>query len=351
MKKFAFLVLVSIFFLGTAGTGSASDARTWNLRFTGTDNETHPSVANGLIPWTREVERVTNGRVRIRYFNPNTIAPATEIPTSIESGAIDMGVVDHGRTAGLFPLHDVFVLPLLSNSSTAHGLAAWRVYQQTPALQNEMRKYKILGYWGGGGLHILTLNRPVRSLEDLKGMRITAMHRAAGDTVAALGANPVVMPVPDYYMALSRKTADGALFSMLAAPSIKLDELVKHATVVNILRDLRFVGMNWDVWNSFPPEIQKAIESISGDEAFARRISEAMDSADIVGRKVLEGAGCSFYTLSPEEFARWVDACKDLDQVWLDRVVKAGAATREEAEALLKTVREAGVAASAEIAK
>ena len=99
-----------------------AEAKTWNLRFTGSDFEAHPSVANGLKPWFKDIEKATNGQVKIRYFNPNTIAGVNEVVSSLESGAIDMGTIDHARNAGRFPLHDVFVLPMLTGSSTAQGI-------------------------------------------------------------------------------------------------------------------------------------------------------------------------------------------------------------------------------------
>lgn len=319
-----------------------SQAKTWNLRFTGSDFEGHPSVANGFLPWIRDVEKATNGQVKIRYFNPNTICPVNELVSGVEKGVVDIITVDHSRFAGRFPIHDVFALPLLSGNSVAHGIMCWRIFQETPALQEEMKSMKILGYWGGGNCQIMTKDKPVTKLEDMKGLRIACPGKAFADVASALGADPIIIPVMDTYMALSRSSADSMLGSELVVDSIKVQEMLHHVTLASLIKGVRFVGINWKVWNSFPPEIQKAIESTCLSEAFAVRISDTLVKGDLVGHDVLTKAGATFYTLEPEEYQRWVKACSGLDKAWVDRVVKAGALSQADAEALLAKVRTTG---------
>ncbi|MGN1038949.1 MAG: TRAP transporter substrate-binding protein DctP [Mailhella sp.] len=347
MKKSLIIALATAALL-CFGHGFA-EAKTWNLRFTGSDFEGHPSVAKGLIPWFKEIEKATNGQVKIRYFNPNTIAPVNEIVTSIESGAIDMGAIDHARNAGRFPLHDVFVLPMMNSCSTAQGITAWRLLQESPLLQKEMASVKVLGYWGGGSMQVMTKDRPVKTLEDMKGLRMACLSKPFANAVEALGANPITVPLPDLYMTLSRNTADSTLFSLLAAGSIKIHNIIKHVTVVSLMKDVRFVGMNKALWDSFPPDIQKAIESTCMSEEWAVRMSQVMDNADAAGRDLLTKSGAKFYSLDEKEHAKWVEACATLDKAWLDKVVNLGT-DRAEAEALLKRVREVGGSVSSSLA-
>lgn len=350
MKSRALGILLTLVFMLCLSTGAwcADDQKTWNLRFTGPDVETHPSVANGFLPWFKDVEKATNGRVKIRYFNPNTIAPVNEIVTSIESGAIDMGTIDHARNAGRFPLHDVFVLPMLTGNSTAQGVAAWKVYQDTPALQKEMDSMKVLGYFGGGSMQVMTKNKPVEKLEDMKGLRMATLSKPFADAAQALGANPITIPVTDFYTSLSRNTVDSALFSNLAAGSIKIQDLIKNVTIADLMKDVRFIAMNKEVWDSFPPDIQEAIESTCVDGALALRISQAMDNADAAGRELLKNAGAQYIELSPEERVRWIKAVEPIDNAWVEKVVQGGV-DRAEAEALLKKARTVGAEVTAEL--
>ena len=135
-------------------------------------------------------------------------------------------------------------------------------------------------------MQIMTKEKPVTKLEDMKGLRMTCMSKPFADAVQALGANPITVPLPDIYMTLSRNSADSALFSLLASGSIKIQDIVKHITLVSLCKDIRFVGINKDLWDSFPPDIQKAIESTCCSEAWASRMSGVMDEGDISGKEL-----------------------------------------------------------------
>ncbi|HJD98319.1 TRAP transporter substrate-binding protein DctP [Mailhella massiliensis] len=191
--------------------------------------------------------------------------------------------------------------------------------------------------------------KPVTKLEDMKGLRMTCMSKPFADAVQALGANPITVPLPDIYMTLSRNSADSALFSLLASGSIKINDIIKHITLISLCKDIRFVGINKDLWDSFPPDIQKAIESTCCSEEWAYRMSQVMDNGDISGKELLTKSGAKFYTLDEAEKARWIKACEPLDQTWIDKVVELGIA-RSDAETLLKQVRSTGAEVTASLA-
>lgn len=339
MNKLASLAL-SLLVLGM-GTASDVQAKTWNLRMTSNVFDTHPVVVNGFKPWIEDIKKATNGQVKIRYFNPNTICHEGDIASSTVSGVIDIGTCNLNRNLNEFPLHDMFTLPMVADTATAEGVLGWRMYREFPALQKEVdAKFKVLGYWGGGVLRVGTTKKPVKSLEDLQGLRIIAINKPIADIVTALGANPIIVPFADAYMALARNQADGIFFSLIAAPSAKFEEFIRHVTEIGLESDLRVFAINRNLWDSFPPDIQQAFESLTGDEAFTRRLSRTMDDGDAVGRKVLEKAGARFYSLSAEENARWVEKLMPLYQAWAQRMADGGFCTKAEAEALLKRMTE-----------
>ena len=290
----------------------------------------------------------------LKHVNHRTVALKEEDGRHflrIEKGQnIDMGAIDHARNTGRFPLHDVFLLPLITGNSTAQGVTAWRVFQSSPLLQKEMASVKVLGYWGGGSMQIMTKEKPVTKLEDMKGLRMTCMSKPFADAVQALDANPITVPLPDIYMTLSRNSADSALFSLLASGSIKIQDIIKHITLVSLCKDIRFVGINKDLWDSFPPDIQKAIESTCCSESWAARMSGVMDEGDVSGRELLTKAGAKFYTLDDAEYERWVKACAPLDQAWINKVVELGIAEKD-ARALLEQVRKVGAEVTNSLSK
>ena len=313
-----------------------ASARTYNLRFTASTFEQHPSVANGLIPWFKDVEKATDGKIRIRFFGPNTICPVNEITQSILSGAIDMGTSNHNANTGLFPLHDVFFLPMLAQTSVVEGLTGWEMYCKYASLQKEMEKMKVVSYWGGGVLHVFTTKKPVRTLEDLKGLRLIGLNKGFADIIRALGAEPIIVPFSDVYMAMSRNQADGALWSYIATPSAKMEEFTRYVTEVGLSSDLRFIAINKKLWDGMDPELQQKFNSASDPVQLNLRISKAIEEGDVVGKQALEKAGCTFYQLPQEERQRWIKAITPLHEAWIHDVVERGVCTEQEARTLLE---------------
>lgn len=337
MKKF---ILFACSFLCVMMNGNAF-AKTYNLRMTSNIFETHYAVINGIKPWMEEIKNSTNGQVKIRYFNPNTICPEGDIFSSTESGIVDIGASNTTRNLNEFPLHDMFSLPMLVDDAVSNGILSWRMYRELPELQKEVDgRFKVLGYQGCGVLRVGTINKPIHTLEDLKGLRIIAINKPIADMVTALGANPIIVPFPDVYMALARNQADGMLFALIAAPSVKTQEFLHHVTEIGLQSELRVFGINRSVWDSFSPEIQKAFEENCMSEEFAARISRPFDDGDEIARDVFRKAGAKFYTLSDEERNRWKEKLTPLHQAWADRMVENGFCSRADADRLLKRLME-----------
>lgn len=316
----------------------AVQAKTWNLRFTCSYMENNPIYAKGVIPWLAQVKKATNDQVRIRHFNPNTICPEAEIYASIQKRVIEIGALNHSRNPGLFPLHDAFSLPMLSGNSAEHAQKVWNMYQKYPALRKEMAAINVLGYWAGGSMQILTRDKQVKTLEDMKGLRLACLNRPFADIVAALGADPIIVPGVDLYMALARNQVDGVFFSVSAMSSFKLNEMVKYATLGGFAMDSFYCGINKKVWSDFPDDIQKQILGTLGNE-WPSRISSPMDQAEFSERERLSKDGMVFYDLPEQEKARWIKAVEKLDDAWKSNITKAGLMTQDEADAFISELR------------
>ncbi len=333
MKKFASLFVAAVLMLVGLPT---AEAKTYNIRFTTNLFEKHPLVANGFKPWFADVQKNTGDQVKIKFFNPNTICPEKDIAASVINGSLDMGSNTPNRNVNEFPLHSVFNLALLANSAVGEGLLAKRVADEFPRFRKEYDKMHFLGYWGGGVMNVMTCNKQVKTLEDLKGLRIICFDKELGDIATALGANPVFVGFPDAYMALARHQADGILAAPLACPSGKFGEHLKYVTLLGLQSDCRWTGMNQKLWNKLPADIQKVFDTMSDNEDFTRRISQSLDDGDKAGREYLIKCGVEFYTPDKEEIARWEARLLPMREKWVDRMVEGGFASREEAMAILK---------------
>jgi TRAP-type C4-dicarboxylate transport system substrate-binding protein len=139
----------------------------------------------------------------------------------------------------------------------------WELYEKFPkAFSRDYGDVKVLSLYVSEPSHIGS-RRPVRSAEDVKGLKIRATGNA-GKIFKSLGAIPVGMPVVEMYSALETGVVDAYSISEHVTGDYRLYELVDYFTQLNVYTLIFATVMNVDKWNSLPPDIQKQIMSVCG---------------------------------------------------------------------------------------
>jgi len=269
--------------------------------------------------WAREVEKRSGGKVQITMFYGGTLTPADKCYDGVVNGISDIGMSCLSYTMGRFPLSEVLDLP----QGTTSGLVATRLvndfYQKFKP--KELADAKVL-YLHGHGPGLLHTKTPVRTLEDLKGMKIRATGTSA-KIVTALGGAPVAMPMSDSYDAISRGVAQGILCPVESLQGWKLGEVIRHTTqdYGAAYTITFFVVMNRARWDSLPADVQKAIEQVNAE--WIEKTGSAWDEMDKAGAAFAAGLGTSVIPLSAQENARWAKAVEPLfDEYVKDKTAK-----------------------------
>jgi TRAP-type transport system periplasmic protein len=322
-KKHALIVvlLTAIFLIGPMGP-TASLAGT-TLSYTSFFPPTH--IQSKLAEaWCAEVEKRTEGRVKVQYFAGQTLTKAKQTYDSIVDGIADVGTSALAYTKGRFPVMGAIDLPFGYPSGLAATKAANALYAKLTPKEFDETQVMYFNAHGPGFIH--TRDKPVKSLEDLKGLKIRSTGMSA-EVMKALGATPVPMPMPDTYQSLQKGVVDGSCYPTEANKGWKLGEVVDYLT-----KDLSaayttnfFVVMNKAKWEALDPKDQKIITEIN--QEWALKHGEAWDSSDTEGLDFFKAQkGNQVVTLDKEESARWrkavssvIDAyAKDLDGKGLD---------------------------------
>ncbi|RPI73026.1 MAG: TRAP transporter substrate-binding protein [Desulfobacteraceae bacterium] len=265
--------------------------------------------------WAKEIEKRTNGQVKITMYYGGTLTPSNQCYDGVVNGLSDIGLSVMAYTRGRFPLSEVLDLPLgFKSGMVATKVANAYVKKMQP---KELADTQVM-YLHAHGPGLLHTKEPIAKLEDLKGMKISCQGLAA-KIVEALGGVPVALPMQDRYDALQKGVAEAGLFPLEALKGWKLAEVVK-STVYNYSSSYStgfFVVMNKDKWAALPPNIQKVFEAVNGE--YIEKAGQTWDKADEVGRTFAVEKGIKFIELSKEESARWAEKVKPL----LDGYVKA----------------------------
>ena len=192
-----------------------------------------------------------------------------------------------------------------------------------PAMQKEYSEIKLLWNWASATFQIHTTKKPVKVLADLKGMKIIAWSRATSQIISALGANPVLIPPTDTYLALERGMADGVFCPLAPVVSFKINEAAKYTTICDMMVTGFWAGMSWDLWKSLPKKIQKDFTDTTG-EKMARASGKTLDEGAARDSVKLKKKGHVFIVLSDKERANWLNATVSLREAWIKEMEGKG---------------------------
>ncbi|WP_254453755.1 TRAP transporter substrate-binding protein DctP [Siccirubricoccus sp. G192] len=166
-----------------------------------------PAVSNVqrffLNPWAQKIQAESGGRLRIQIFPSMQLGGAPpQLYDQARDGVADITWTLPGSTPGRFPWIEVFELPFVSHKRAIVNCKAVQEYADRH-LREEFREVHPLCIWGHGE-GLIHSRREVRSMEDLRGLKLRFPSRLNGEALRALGAAPVGMPVPQVPEALSQ---------------------------------------------------------------------------------------------------------------------------------------------------
>jgi len=332
-------IVVRLAVAGALLATSAVAAAQTVLRYNWWIPPNHLTRTKIMNPWAAEVEKATAGRVKIDFTTTSLGAPPRQFDL-VRDGVADMAMGVHGYTPDRFILPQLAELPFLSDSGEALSVALWRVHAATFAAKDEYKGTKLIGLMTHGPGSIWSPKAPIRSLADLKGLKVRSGGGMQNDIVAKLGAAVVAAPAPQTYEILSRGVADATLFTNDAVGSFGLGKLLRYNTRVpgGLFNTSFFVVANEAKWNAISAADRAAIEKLSG-EAFARLGGSGWDATD---REVAATLKESQVVNADGAFMKELrEALKDVEAKWVaDASAKRGVDGKAALDALRKQVAE-----------
>jgi TRAP-type C4-dicarboxylate transport system substrate-binding protein len=291
---------------------------------------------HALQPWVKKVEEATKGKVKIDVYYSQTLVKGPDIWNAVKTGVADMGWCFHGYWPDMTPLSDVITLPSLPFIKAEKGSEVlWKLYERFPAIQREFKDVHVCQLWTSHPYLLITSKKQVKTIEDLKGMKIRTTGGPPTEQMKALGAIPVLIPMPDNYQSLDKGIIDGMGAPWEAILSFRLYEVVKYYTIVPTSAVYFSMSMNKQKWESLPKDVQDAITSVSGLEAAKFWGRNFFDTAEEGVDEQIKKGGYEMikYTIPPDELARWTKVAGE--PLWNEWVKKMEGKGRPEAQQVL----------------
>ena len=294
------------------------------------------------IPWCNKINKESGGRLKCQIYPSNQLGgtPA-QLFDQARDGIADIVWTVPTYQAGRFTKSEVFELPFMVKSAEKGSQAMWDYVHKNA--MDEFKGVKLIFTHVHDGSQLHFGSKSVRTLEDLKGLKVRSPNRIGAKTLAALGATPVQMPIPAVPESISKAVIDGASLPWEVTPSLKLNEVcktstetgpgqAKHANAIFVF------AMNLAKYNSLPPDLKKVIDNNSGIET-SKWVGKVWDEGVAASRKVSVDRKNIINTLSDAEYKRWVQATSQVDDEWIKEVTAKGAngkALYNDAKAMLK---------------
>ena len=297
------------------------------------------AMVHALEPWAARVNSEAKGMIRIDVREGMTLANFENIYDRVLDDAIQIGWGMQNAVAGKFPLSEVPAVPFLVKSAEAGSVAFWRLYK-TGLLDKEYNQIVPLatGMLGAGGLH---MRAPLKTFQDLDGLKLIVAGRMQSQTIAALGGAPISIPLTDVYQAVQRNTVDGVVIGWGGVQSFKLEQVAPYHVDISVGTSISMVFMAKKKFQSLPAAAQKILIDTSG-EALSRQYGRAVDQDAAAQRgRILAEKGQTVVEVPPAVLAQWT--------VKTEPVVTAWAKSRANGDEVLMKFRQLYTEAAAEM--
>ncbi len=279
-----------------------------------------------LDDWARELEAATEGQLKFKIFPGGQLGKPPHQYDSAVKGLTDIAFGLHSYTSGRFPLTTVMRMPFFVKNGETSSKVFWQVYEKY--LKEEHKDTKVLWVFCHGAGQVFTTDKPIKQLEDFKGMKIRSPGKIMSQVLQKFGAATIGTPITQVYTGLERGVLDGVIAPWETMRPFRFYERARFATTADMYTMTFFVVMNKNKYDSLPNGLKNAIDDHSGLE-MAIRAGRAYDESDIPGKELALSKGMTEYTLPEAERDRWKKASQSVIDDWVADMEQKGLPGKE----------------------
>ncbi len=326
MKKAGALLFSALFAISEVLSGSAQAAPEYTLSLNLPIPPIHTRWQGPLKAWVDEVEKRSGGRLKIEPYFAEALSPRSEAFESVKSGIADITECAYEANSGQFPFHEGILSISSPSLFLGDGTALVKgMYEQFPQVLEELDGVKLLFTHACGSLSIATTKKPVRTLEDLKGLKINANSAMIAERLKKLGVSVVSLPLSDLYSAMEQGVIEGTTMSPELLVSRRYGDPLKYVTEISVQNTLFYCVINEDVYNGLPEDLRQVLDEVSGEFA-DRAFADYWETADISAMRkwISDMGGKEVILLSDADYDTARSAMQPPVDEWFDMLSSRG---------------------------
>ncbi len=279
-----------------------------------------------LDRWAERIGVASGGRIKVEVYPAMQLGgQPRDLVQQLEDGVVDMIWTVPGFTPGRFMGTEGLELPFMNTGLSATESPAAYAFVQKHLADTEYRGIKVIAINATDRALVHTTRKPIRTLEDFRGLRLRVAGRWIGEAVTALGATPVGIALPGVYEALARGQVDGMLINWAITQPYRFYEVAKFHTQPSggLFQGMILTLMNQRSYNRLPPDLKAVIDADSGADLSAR-LGAIWDSQTQPAIDATIAAGNEVINIPDAEKARWRTAVQPVYDAWTAEMNRRG---------------------------
>jgi TRAP-type C4-dicarboxylate transport system substrate-binding protein len=275
--------------------------------------------------WAAEIDKRTQGQLKVKIFYAGTLAKANENLQLIRSGGVELVNMSASYFGADLPLFTApNSIPMAMTRVADATMLIQRLLAEVPAMDEEAKRNGVRAmFFHHLNPYLLVCKQPMKGLADIKGKKIRTWGSDMPRMVQAAGGVPVTLGLAELYEGLSRGTVDCIPFSVDLMVNYKIFEVARHVHDITLwLGPTSGVWMARGAWDKLTPEQQAVMTEASKDAAIKDR--DLTVAAAETATEKLKAAGVTFHAFPEADKAAWKAANPDFFADFIAAQEKAG---------------------------
>lgn len=286
------------------------------IRLSSHVSNTHMVWKNTMVPWEKLLIKMSNGKLVIQEYTSGVLHGPRD---GFKAAVSDITDMTHGYPLWQpksFHLNHVTVLPFAFPNAYVAGIVLEELYPKYFKAEYEKMGVYLANYQAISPYHLIS-KKPIRTLEDLKGLKVRSGGGPVAEAVKKLGAIPVLVTTAEVYSAFQRGLVDAVLLYDSGLVSFRLHELGKYRTKLGLSLAGTPYCLNRKTFDNLPGDLKRVL--YNSERILSQLAGQGYENADVVAKEIMKKAGVEFITLTPTEFERWKAA---VEPTWEDFMKK-----------------------------
>jgi TRAP-type transport system periplasmic protein len=292
------------------------------LRYATSYSPGHP-FSRADRTWMDHVARTSGGRLRIEPHWSGALLSADHAVIELRHGVSDIGLItpiySRGGTHALRAQSGFYG----GAATIADQVAVYKcLAREFPVFAHELRGLRVLAIQGGTLPGLVTRDKAVRRLADLRGMRLRAPVELMR-VLERLGADPVNMPMADVYSALSKGVIDGVVAPGDTLRSLHFAEVANYYSQLAVSRGAYPArAISESAWQRLPADLQDVLAASQEvwEAALDEEVTRGLEAGERHGREM----GVTFVPFDPGDQRRFDEIYDEMAKVSADDLATHG---------------------------